>query len=400
MDIDNNISHASDGSRKLKVIGLLLDTRGSYAAAVMHGIRRFADLAGDWQCITMEHVPAVVPVLRRQPPDGILATFFHADFARSIARLRIPTVEVSDWFPKSPFPRVVSGNEGVGLLAAEYFLDQGLRSLGFVGPMQLPWAKDRYAGYSRRLESAGIQAIRFDPTDFPTAGWATISWASPSPELRAWVKGLKKPAGVFGANDQFACSVLNAAQMEGVHVPEELAVLGVDNDVLMCGLARPPLSSIAVQDERIGFEAARLLDQLLAGVAPQTRTLRIPGYEVVVRQSSDILAIADKDVAAAVRFIRENASKKIDVGDVLARVPMPRRTLERRFRAALGRGPKQEIDRVRIEFAQSLLRSTDLPIRNIARRAGFTSPVHLSRAFRASQSTTPRAYRQQFQLGG
>jgi LacI family transcriptional regulator len=391
---------APNGSRKFKLIGLLIDTRGSYVASVMHGIRRYADLVGDWQCITMEPMPEVVPVLRREPPDGILATFFHANLARSISKLRVPTVEVSDWYPQSPFSRVISDNEAVGRLAAEYFLDRGLRVLGFVGPAKLPWSLERYNGFVSRLKVAGVEPIRFDPGDHPSTGWGTVSWASPSAALRAWVSQVPKPIGIFGANDQFGCSVLNAAQVEAIQVPEQLAVLGVGNDILRCGLARPPLSSIAVQDERIGFEAAQLLDQLLGGEAVGQRTMRIPGVEVVTRQSSDILAIADKEVAAAVRFIRENAAKGIDVSDILARVPLPRRTLERRFRAVLGRGPKQEIDRVRFESAQSLLRSTDLPIRTIARRAGFTSHVHLSRAFRAAQSTTPRAYRQQFQIRG
>ncbi len=385
---------------KLKLIGLLIDTRGSYVASVMQGIRRYADLAGDWQCITMEPTPEVVPVLRKEPPDGILATFFEASLARSISKLGVPTVEVSDWYPQSPFSRVNSDNEAVGRLAAEYFLDRGMRSLGFVGSSKLPWSQERYSSFATRLGQAGIQPMHFDPSAHPSTGWGTVSWASPSMALRTWVSQAPKPMGGFGANDQFACSVLNAAQVEGIHVPEEVAVLGVDNDVLMCGLARPPLSSIAVQDQRIGFEAAKLLDKFLAGEVNERRTIRIPGAEVVTRQSSDIFAIADKDIAVAVRFIRENATKGIDVSDVLNCVPLPRRTLERRFQSTLGRGPKQEIDRVRIEFAQSLLRSTDLPIRNISRRAGFSSPVHLSRAFRASQTTTPRSYRQQFQLGG
>jgi LacI family transcriptional regulator len=381
---------------KPKLIALMIDRRGAYASAITRGIRQYADQVGNWQCIAIDPDPDVIPTMKKHPPDGVLGTFLNAAFARSVRKLRKPAVELSDWHEQPFCPRVLPDNHAVGRLAADYFVGRGLNLCGFVGPLDVPWARDRFEGFSEKLAESNITPLCCDPTKHAAFGWEKMIWCAPTPGLESWIRKVPKPIGILGANDQFGYSVLNAANAAELHVPDQVAVLGVDNDVLFCEMARPALSSIAISDVRIGYEAAALLDQLMAGETISKSILRVGGSQVVVRQSSDVVAVPDTDVADAIRFIRENATKGISVADVLAKVPIPRRTLERRFRAAIQRSPQEEISRMRIEHAQMLIRTTDLPLKIIAERAGFASAADFSRAFGGSVGTSPRQYRQQF----
>jgi len=374
----------------------MLDRRGAYASAISRGIRQYADQVGNWQCVSIDPDPNLIPTMKRHPPDGLLGTFLTNELSGLVRKMRKPTVELSDWHPDSFFPRVLPDNRAVGRLAADYFLSLGIGSFGFVGPLDVPWARDRFEGFSERLGQSGIVPLRCDPTTHHAFGWAGMNWCAPTPGLESWIKKLPKPIGILGANDQFAYSTVNAANAAGIQVPDQVAVLGVDNDVLFCEMARPQLSSIAIPDVRVGYEAAALLDRMLHGESVSSGTTRVGESQVVVRQSSDVVAVPDRDVADAIRFIRENALKGISVVDVLAHVPIPRRTLERRFRAAVHRSPQEEITRMRIGHAQGLLRTTDLSMRVIARRIGFGSAADFSRAFRRSAGIAPRQYRLKF----
>jgi LacI family transcriptional regulator len=189
--------------------------------------------------------------------------------------------------------------------------------------------------------------------------------------------------------------VVEACRLAGLRVPDEVAVVGVDNDDLFCGLARPSLSSIIVPAERIGFEAAAVLERLLAGAKAPRNPRLIPPAGVVTRQSSDVLAGGDPDVTAAVRFIRDHGHRPISVEDVLRAVPVSRRSLERRFRALLGRGLGEEIRRAHLQRAKDLLAATALSVTEVAGQAGFAGVHYLSRVFRQETGLTPTAYRRQ-----
>jgi LacI family transcriptional regulator, galactose operon repressor len=178
-------------------------------------------------------------------------------------------------------------------------------------------------------------------------------------------------------------------------MPEQVALAGVDNDDLFCELARPPLSSVAIPAERIGYEAAALLDRLLAGARPPRQPLLLPPVRLVARQSSDVVALDDPNVAAALRVIRTNAHVALRVADIVRKVPISRRALERRFRQALHRGLGDEIRRVHVDRAKDLLAATDLPVAMVAERSGFCGSGHLCVVFRQDTGQTPTAYRRQ-----
>jgi LacI family transcriptional regulator len=214
-----------------------------------------------------------------------------------------------------------------------------------------------------------------------------------------WLTLLHKPVGVLAPNDVWAYQLLEVCRQKALRVPDDVALVGVDNDDLLCGLARPPLTSVATPAERVGYEAAALLDRLMAspGRADGAPPLPpLPPLGVVARQSTDVLMVDDPAVAAAVRFIRERACTPIGVEDLLRAVPLPRRTLERRFRAALGRGPGEEIRRTRVERARYLLGASRSSMGEVARAAGFADAKHFCVAFRRHTGQSPSSYRREF----
>jgi LacI family transcriptional regulator len=214
-----------------------------------------------------------------------------------------------------------------------------------------------------------------------------------------WVRSLPKPAAVFTCNDLWGLQLAETCRQLGYGVPEDVAILGVQDDDLLCELARPPLSSIAIPAERIGFEAAAMLDRLLARPRLRPPPLLFPPLGVVNRQSTDILAVSDPQVATAVRFIQERAHQPLLVEDVLQAVSISRRALERRFRQALHRTLGEEIRRAHLERARELLARTSLAMSAVAQRSGFTDGKHLATVFRQETGVTPTAYRAQLQSG-
>ena len=290
-------------------------------------------------------------------------------------------------------PRVGVDHEEAGRQAAEHLLDRGLRHFGFVGYPDHAFSLGREEGFRGRVEGAGYgmgsyhapASSNIDPTGL--WGW--------DDGLQGWLSDLPRPVGILASHDIQGVQVSEACLRGGLRVPEEVAIVGVDDDDLLCEMARPSLSSVALPGERIGHEAARLLDLLLTGSgspAPKAN-LRLPPLGVVARGSSDVLAIDDVDVAAAVRFIRSHSQEPIRVVEVLDEVSVSRRSLERRFRGALGRGIGEEIRRSRIERAKRLLSETEMPILHVATNSGFSEAKHLSVGFRQVTGMTPTEYR-------
>jgi LacI family transcriptional regulator len=215
------------------------------------------------------------------------------------------------------------------------------------------------------------------------------------PRLEAWLQTLPKPIGILAHNDLRGRHVVDACRRLGIAMPDEVAVLGVDNELPHCEMCNPPLSSIVTDSERIGFEAAGLLDQLMNGKTPPAKRVLIPPLGIVVRQSTDVMATTDSYVAKAVRYIREHAAEGIDVGDVLRHVMISRTALDKRFLKVLGHTPHEEIRRVRLKRARELLAESDLTIEVIAERCGFRHGEYLGAVFLRDFGQTPGEFRAQ-----
>jgi LacI family transcriptional regulator len=218
-------------------------------------------------------------------------------------------------------------------------------------------------------------------------------WDQEQRELSAWIRRLPRPVGIMACYDIKGQEILDVCRGLNIAVPEEVAVIGVDNDRLICELSMPPLSSVIPNTHRTGYLAAELLDQLMRGRKVRTTTHLIGSLGIQTRRSTDVLAVEDPDIAAALRFIREYACEGIQVEDVLREVPLSRRVLESRFAKSLGRTPHEEIDRVKIDRVKRLLAETALPLKAIAQRAGFSCEDYLSVAFKRTEGIAPSSFR-------
>jgi LacI family transcriptional regulator len=283
----------------------------------------------------------------------------------------------------------------VGQLVAEHLLERGFRQFAFVGSSQFAYSLQREAAFSQALSAAGYAVLRYETPADSMLVTRRRPWSTDL-GLRRWLSGLPKPVAIFGCNDQCGVQLAEACREAGLRVPEDVALVGVDNDDLLCELARPSLSSVAIPAERIGFEAAALLDRMFQGSAPPAKPVLLPPLGLVVRQSSDVVATADREVAAALCFIRDHAHLPLAVSDVLQAIPVSRRALERRTRQAIGRTLGDEIRRVHLERAKSLLSGTDMPMTDVAEHAGFSSGKHFCTVFHQELGCTPSDFRRQF----
>ena len=385
----------------MRRIALLIETSREYGRGLLRGVARYNQEHGQWQTYCRPHGLADMSStwLRDWRGDAILARITNRRMAASLARLRVPTVNLRGKLADLPFPYVGVDDVAVARKAFEHMLGRGFRHFGF-------------CGYRRRYSAAGDRRcdafVEFAQQAGCTADVCAVSDSEPSSgqELRfwkrelgfiaKWIGSLSRPVAVMACTDDRGLLVLEACRQIGVAVPDEVAVIGVANDECLCSLSIPPLSSVDVSAEHIGYTAATLLDALLDGGTSPGKVLLEP-RGVVCRRSTDVLAVEDQVIAAALRFIRDHACEQIHVEDVAQHVHISRSSLEHRLKQAIGRTVYQEVQRTRILCAQQLLADNQLPIKQVAYRTGFSSVQYLTRAFRAAMQQTPGAYRRAMQ---
>ncbi|MBN2023665.1 MAG: XylR family transcriptional regulator [Pirellulales bacterium] len=374
-------------------IALLMGQDAGFHRQVLLGIRAYASNRRDWQFHNAPLDSSTLRPLREWNPHGIIAHLAERRTARSVLRLGKPVVDTACAIPDLRVPTVDVDHESVGRMAAEYFLGLGHRHFGFHGGL-VHHAKMRLASFRDALAKAGcdVSACHVEYVPRLPAG---VSWKSVNRRVRGWLRRLPTPVAILADHDAAARDLADACARLGLRVPDDVAILGVDNDELECQLAFPPLSSVAIPTERIGYEAARLLDRMLAGHAPPRQPMFLPPLRVVARQSTDTLAVDDEVVAGALRYIQNHLADPIRVGAIAEAMVVRRRVLEKRFRALLGRSVLSEIHRQRIEQTKELLLNTDLSVSQIDRRAGFSSPQRLASVFRKVAGASPGEYRRQ-----
>lgn len=373
----------------MRRVALLIETSNSYARGLLRGVVDYAREHGRWSVYLGEQRRGDQPPpwLERWGGDGVIARIENPRIARAVARCGRPAVDVSAARLLPELPWVETDDRAIAALAAEHLLGCGLRHFGYCGDGRFNWSNWRRDHFAARLRESGLDCSVYSRT----SGGA--DWDRDEKDLGAWLRGLPKPAGVMSCYDIRGRQVLDACRRAGIGVPDEVAVVGVDNDELLCELSDPPLSSVRPDSRRTGYRAGELLDRLMAGGAVRRLKHAITPLGVVTRQSTNILALDDREVAEALRFIRAHACEGISVKQVLDRVPLSRRALESRFTRAVGRTPHGEIERVRMEFVKQLLLETDLSVGEIARRSGFRQQEYLSVAFRRYAGSSPTDFR-------
>lgn len=375
-----------------KTIALLVETSNDYARGLLHGIVSYVREHRPWSTYLAEHGRGDAPPiwLAGWQGDGIIARVENARIAKAVRATRLPLVDLSAANLVPGVPWVETDDKLIAAAAFEHLRERGFRHFAFCGDDRYNWSQWRghaFCALARQLGSTPSVLSR------GRSRRAGEGWADEMARLAKWVAALPKPVGIMACFDLVGRQILEACSMAGVAVPDEAAVVGVDDDELLCELADPPLSSVAPDTHRTGYLAASLLDQLMSGRKVRPGGHFIEPLGVIARASSDVLAIEDAEVSAAVRFIRERACTGINVSDVLAEVPLSRRVLEARFKKQLGRSPHVEIDRVRLERVKELLRETDQPLSEIARRAGYEHVEYLSVAFKRKFGRPPSEYR-------
>lgn len=379
-------------------IALLIETSREYARGLLRGVARYHHENGPWSIYFVPHGLDEPPPtwLKHWKGDGILCRINSQRMARAVLATGVPAVDVRGALPDSPVPFVGLDNRPIARLAYDHLHQCGLKNFGFCGrPRGENPPQDFRCDYFVELVEQNGQPCDVFPG--PNVGARKQSWEREQEDLARWLKKLKKPVGVLASNDDRGHQVLDACRRAGVSVPHEVAVLGVDNDANLCNLCTPPLSSIDTNASLVGYEAAALLVRMMEGAkSPKEPVLIGSPKGLVRRQSTDILAIEDAELAKALRFIRENACNGIQVSDVIAQTKHSPSTLERRIKALFGRSLKSEITRVRLDSAKLLLQETNLKVSQIAARSGFNEAKYFCEVFHNVEGVTPTAYRKQF----
>jgi LacI family transcriptional regulator len=378
-------------SRGRRQVALLIETSNAYARGLLQGVVHYIREHQPWSFHLVEQGRGDDPPawLERWHGDGIIARIETKRIAQVVVRARVPAVDMSAARLVPTLPWVETDDENIGRLAAEHLLERGFKQFGYCGDERFNWSMWREKHFCAQVRAAAGASVHC----YRSAAGAGADVAAQVAELGRWLRALPKPIGIMACYDIRGQQLLDACRHAGLAVPAEVAVIGVDNDELLCDLASPPLSSVIPNAHRAGYEAAMLLDRMMAGKkVPATAHLIAP-LGVAARQSTDVLAVDDREVARAVQFIREEACTGINVSDILRAVPLSRRVLEQRFKRLLGRSPREEILHVRLNRVRQLLAETKLSLYQIAERTGFEHVEYLSVVFKRETGQTPSRYR-------
>jgi LacI family transcriptional regulator len=376
-------------------VRLFADVVFAYSRGILRGIADYAKINGGWD-FNFESIiePGYTSTFAEEGVKGVIIQIRHREQAEELTATGVPAVNVSNMLDPLPaVPCVFPDDRATGQMAANYFLERGFRNFAFLSHSRHRYARLRGEGFIAAITEAGYACPAIPKSIDETSGAGTEE------ERIAALRALPQPIAVFCANDSSAKETVKDCIKAGLQVPDQVAVLGVDNDEINCELSGVQLSSIRLATEQIGYEAAALLAKLIGGQSAPAEPILVPPAEVITRRSTDVLALGDPEVAASVRFIRDRGGREINVQDLLERTSLSRRSLEMRFRKALGRSPYQEIRRVQIERAKLLLSGTDRPVREIADACGFKEPRQLSTAFHERMGLTPRQYRRRSRTG-
>ena len=382
----------TQSGKKRFSVALLIETSNAYARGLLDGVVAWQREHELWSIYLPEQERGAAPPswLRSWKGDGVIARIENDAIAKSVRRLRIPVVDVSAARMVTGIPWVETDDHAIARLAVDHLFERGFRNIAFCGEAPFNWSVWREEHVCALAQQAGVSCSiyrsrsRYEPQ---------YSWNSEKRRLHGWLRRLPKPVGVVACYDIKGQQILDACRELEIAVPEQIAVIGVDNDTALCELCTPSLTSIAPDTRRTGYVAAGMLDRLMHGENVTGSATRICPLGVHERRSTDTVAVDDPDVREALQFIRQNATTDINVSDVVRQVGVSRRVLESRFRRIVGHTPHREIERVRIRRIRQLLVETTLSIESIAARTGYSCPDYLHVAFKRVTGQTLGEFR-------
>lgn len=383
-------SNLSASQSAVPRVALLIETSNGYARELLHGVEEYIRSHSPWHIFLAERGRGDAPPawLDNWDGDGIIARVENKKIAQFLSKAKQPVVDLSSYRFLEKVPSVMTDSKAIAELAATHFLNRGFSHFAFCGLSRFPWSRQRGEYFQQALLEKKHYVHEFNPSSRDSG-----DSENETDVIAKWLVTLPKPVAIFACYDARGRQILDACHRVNISVPEEVAVLGVDNDELLCELCPQPLSSVDPNPRRSGWVAASLLDQMMQGqkIEPDVHIVKPVG--ISTRQSTDALAVADANIVRALRYIRENACKGITVNDVVSVAGIARRTMESRIKKLLGRSPHEEIMRVQVQRAQRLLLHTNLPVTVISERAGFENPEYFSVAFKRISGMPPARFR-------
>ncbi len=378
---------------------LMIDFAESYSKELLRGIAKYSKEHGPWVFCRM-------PLFQRETigmqgilewaiewgADGIIGQFYNDPTVIAFKEAGIPIIAQDFKERFTEIPNITGAHREAGIMGAEYFLKKGFKQFAFYGFKKIVWSRERAEGFENRVNKAGYKVHYFENDNSDSDN---IWYYRPS-ALSQWLKSLPKPIALMACDDNQGQHITEACRHSGIAIPQEVAVLGVDNDEMICEFSDPPLSSIAQDAEFGGYQTAKLLEEMIKDKNTPTRDIVVKPTQVITRQSSDIYATNDHHIATALKYIHQNLEKTIQVNDVVKQVPLSRRTLEKRFQSITGYPIYKYISNLRMEKVSNRLLETDMNVFEIALELGLNDTKNLSRQFKQMKGVPPSAYRKQF----
>lgn len=391
-------------------VAVLIESSRAFGRGLLQGIADYSRHHGPWSMYFEPQGLGVAPPswLSNWDGDGILARIDDQRMADAVLATGCPVLDLRGRLTNLEVPFFGISNDVITRLVFDHLRDCGLRRFGFcgIGVGQIRMLDQRREFFVRHVQAAGFQCdvfvgvphkqkpARRKASDPQSTNPLAIDWETEQEALADWVRSLPKPIGIMACHDPRGYQLVDACRRAGVRVPEQVAVVGVDNDAVLCSMSDPPLTSVDPDGQKVGYAAAEYLDRMMHGEQVPPSPILLEPKGLVARRSSDMLAIDDPELREAIRYIRDHACEGIRVPDVVKHLAMSRSVFERRFRRFLGRTPKDEMLRVQLVQAKQLLIETDLQMAEIARRTGFASDKYFSDAFWHQTGQRPTAYRE------
>lgn len=375
-------------------VALILDTNQAYDRKVVSGITRYMRQVGDWS-LHMELDPqSKIPNFDEWEGHGVIADLDDLEVYTTVTKLNIPVVGIGGgygFYPKvKNIPYVYTDNHKVTELAFEHLCSKGFKNLAFCGIPENHingWARERQSQFTKSCEEYKINYSCYQGEEISNNNWNAII-----EDIKEWLLSLEKPVGIMAANDMRAYHVLEACARAKLSVPNEVAVVGVDNDEMICSLTTPPLTSVIQGTDLLGYYASEILDQMIRKTdCPKERV--VPPLGLAVRESSDRLVISDPILTEALSFIRNKAYSGLRVDHVADHCHVSRSTIENKFKDKLGCSVHQEITRLQLNRVKELLIQDEMNLKQISKVAGFSSTQYMSSKFKKDSGLSPAQYR-------
>lgn len=371
---------------------LLIEASRGYERALLRGIARYSHLHGPWiflrEAPFWEREPHRALIEQLKSVDGIIMREC-ADMPQ-ILRLGKPVIVSNYATEQIPgLPNIISDHMAIGRMAAEHLIERGFRHFAFCGYSSFFWSNQRRHGFEQRIKKAGVKVHLYDSAE----GGRQMHWKKELLRVAKWLQSLPKPVGIMACIDERSQQVAEACKAAGLSIPDQVSIVGVDNDEMICTLSGIPLSSVAINAEKGGYEAAEQLDSLMKGKKKYRKSIKIKPSRVVARTSTDIVAVEDLNVSRAAKYIMDNCRQTIYVADVAKAAGLSRRVLEKRFRRTLNRSINEHIRQCKVSMITELLTGSNMTISEIALHMGFPDAAHIARYFRSQTGTSPADYR-------